>query len=322
MEENKRRYIEVKGTPLKWHRFLQIIGMPVAIIFEAYLFISMFAELMGIHSPALLSVFTPFLTLMESDVYHLGSYFWVIIVALFAPLVCLLLALVAWLGSFHWHRYSRHAWNLYLLLKVAVTGMILYLTMRFNGSEVILSYLSLFGVANHMPFLSKMGINALILLLITFMILQAVFFVFSYIYGFRRRKIYANYRKKNEEQDFWVCERCGERNVGNFCNYCGKPRYVVVEENSEPVTVETPEPEPEEPVEPEPQKQPAGIRWLLADDKKDEPEEIQEDTVTPALIEEVQPMEEEQPVEEAVIEPTADSEITEEQTKENQEDEI
>ncbi len=313
MEENKRRYVEVKGTPLKWHRFLQIVGMPLAIVFEAYLFISMFAELMGIHSPVLLSVFTPFLTLMESDVYHLGSYFWVIIIALFAPLVCLLLALVSWLGSFHWHRYSRHAWNLYLLLKVAVTGMILYLSMRYNGSETIVSYFSLFGVANNMPFLSKIGVNLFILLLITCMILQAVFFVFSYIYGFKRRKIYANYRKKDEPEEFWICERCGEKNVGNFCNYCGKPRYVVIEENTEPVAVETPQ---QEPIQQEEERRPVGIHWL----KVDEPEESREEANVPEPIEEVQPIEEQQPVAETITQ-QADDSVEEEQIKETREEE-
>lgn len=99
-----------KKPKLKWHRFVQIIILPVMIISSCYSLISYFTDLFGLDLSWTDHSLKRFLELGGADVFHLGIYFWPVIIVLAFTLIRLILALYAWIGSFRWRKYSFRSW--------------------------------------------------------------------------------------------------------------------------------------------------------------------------------------------------------------------
>lgn len=333
MKTEREKYTEVKTTPLKWHRFLQFCGMPLLIIFQFYILVSMFAELAGLQNKALLHIFTPFLSYLEVDVFHLGTYFWTVFLVLMAAIVMLLLVILAWTGSFRWRRYARHSWNLYLILRVIVSAGILYGILSLGGNgELVSEFMQRFAADNRIPFLAAIKPNLLTFLLVCVFLIEAVNFVFNWVYFFKRRRLFGP-KIKPIDPESWVCEQCGQINTGNFCNNCGKQRYVVIEERPQDMKPVEPETEAdnteEETEEPEEVKKPekpqaqavrSFVRWLNVDED-DETEATPEETLSAEMPEESvsEPEPEESPMPEVIPEEvpeTAEPESTAEEAAE------
>ena len=178
---------------LKWHRFLQIIGLPVAILYYGYRLISLLADLAGRDFSWTDHMLSQALSVAGTDVFHLGPYFWPVVGMLAGTILLFVLAVLAWTGSLRWRSYSWKCWIAYLLLQMG---------MSFAGIWAIWEYgLNRGGLINFVQYyFMKTGkeiqvTSAMITAIRVFLILTAVlilvYFILNVIYYIKRRSLYS-----------------------------------------------------------------------------------------------------------------------------------
>ena len=237
-------YSERKTTPLKWHRFVQIIVLPLTILVSGYISVSMAAELLGfpLGTPKFL---TPLLTKLGIDIFSLGSLFWPVTAVFCTVVLVFLLSICAWTGFFSWRPYSRFCWEFLTLIMLAVSGLLFYVINVYGISSGIFAYYLeiFFGIRS----ISARLINVIRVLLVILFCLQIIFTILNVVYYFRRRRLFRAPEYEDEDEEYgedaplpapevkvpeegtWTCPRCGAVNTARFCNNCGERRDSVKE---------------------------------------------------------------------------------------------
>ncbi len=322
-------YTNPKQTPLKWHRFVQFIVLPVIILSSGYILVSMFAEVTGLRLPTP-RFFAPVLSYFHTDIFALGNLFWPVVAVLAGVFLIFLLAVSAWIGFFSWRTYSRFCWYLLVILLLGVVAA-LFCGVNLYGVSTGLaaSYLQIFlGIHS----VSERGITIFRIVIILLLALQIVFTILNLFYYFRRRRLFsssAEYEDDDEDapvpvaqaavkkpepvpaetqtpEEEWICPKCGCPNTTRFCSMCGMQKPAVranfmtlplTEEETEPVSITErtiPENEmPEEeaaPVTDEREEKLRQIDAMLSEITADEPEETEP---VPEEPEEAEPVPEE-----------------------------
>lgn len=117
---------------LKWYRFTQIVLLPLIIISAVYNLISDFTDLFGLNLSWTDHSLRNLIDAGGADVYHLGIYFWPVIIVLAVTLVRLVLALYSWIGSFRMRRYSYRCWLALTTLGLAGTLALVYVIWEYG----------------------------------------------------------------------------------------------------------------------------------------------------------------------------------------------
>ena len=191
-------YTNPKQTPLKWHRFVQFIVLPVIILSSGYILVSMFAEVTGLRLPTP-RFFAPVLTYFHTDIFALGDLFWPVVAVLAGVFLIFLLAVSAWIGFFSWRTYSRFCWYLLVILLLGVVAA-LFCGVNLYGVSTGLaaSYLQIFlGIHS----VSERGITIFRIVIILLLALQIVFTILNLFYYFRRRRLFSSSAEYEDDED-------------------------------------------------------------------------------------------------------------------------
>lgn len=165
-------YINRKDTKLKWHRFNQILLMPLSIVLDGYLLYEVFITILNLNS-SLNGIF-------QQASISISSIF--IIVLILGLLGFLLLDLFAWIGSFTWKKSSYHCWMVHLLLKFICVLYFFYLVFSTSFIDMIVFDAAVYAVSLNRAVLEVLF--GLILALLVF------YYVLNLAYYFKRRKLY------------------------------------------------------------------------------------------------------------------------------------
>lgn len=176
-------YIDKRDTKLKWHRFTQIILMPLSMLITAYAFYEVICVFFGANSDILTMIFT--LTGLETG--NIYRFLGPAILVLFALIGLFVLEFFAFIGSFRWHKYALVCWLALLLIQLFFSIAAFYaLFNRFEISAIV-SYFALYGLN-----LSALFVR---IILIALFALTIVYHVLSIFYYLKRRKLF---RKKKD----------------------------------------------------------------------------------------------------------------------------
>lgn len=176
-------YIDKKDTKLKWHRFTQIILMPLSLILTAYTFYEVTGIFFGFQDQAVTLLFT----LAGLEVGNIYSILGPALLLLFALAGLFALNLFALIGSFRWHKYSLVCWLIHLLLVFLFSIAVFYALFNSIDIQTIVAFFASLGI----------HVNALFvrIVLMALLALTVVYFALSFIYYLKRRKLF---RKKKD----------------------------------------------------------------------------------------------------------------------------
>ncbi|MCR4950269.1 MAG: zinc ribbon domain-containing protein [Solobacterium sp.] len=236
------KYTDRKNTPLKWHRFVQILILPLMILSSGFVLVSMFAELTGLPL-RLPHFFAPLLAHMGADIYSLGSMFWPVAGTFLAVFVIFLLSVCAWVGFFSWRVYSLVSWILLLILLLAAAGFGFYAVNTWGIKMGIAAvYLQVFLGLHEV---SEGWLTGLRIVTVIGLALQIIYTVLNIVYYIRRRKLFSAGEEEDDEPVIphepvkevrpapaaapaaaqpagWKCPKCGTVNTSRFCETCGE----------------------------------------------------------------------------------------------------
>lgn len=298
---------------LKWHRFLQFIGMPAAILYYGYNLISMFADLFGFDLSWTNGELKSWLTLAGTDVFHLGAYFWPVVAVLAGTLLLFVLVLLAWTGSIRWRSHSWKCWIAYLAVQLLMSIASIWLAWEYGFTRGgIVTAAQYYQARTGKTIQITPGIiTALKVTLVLLGIFSLLYFIFNVIYYMKRRHLYQSVDiqepyEDEDDEDEWQDEPV----------------------KSDPAAEPQSRPETEVPVfltpeetAKEPEPEPSSVFMTADEPAKEEADELEAllketeasiNALKPAeepVIEETQPVYEEpaesMPVTEPVIEETA-----------------
>ncbi len=165
--------------PLKWHRFVQIVLMPLMLVGLIYGLLSVVFELLNLNVP----YFVKILTTAGMNLNHLGNKLWWLLGALMYAFLQILVLGNSWIGSFTWRKYSRRLWIFHLLLLLAGYAAFFYLCYIKNYQNIIGSMIfQLLGYYINPTFiLVAMAVGLAVLI---------IYVVLNLHYYHKRRKIY------------------------------------------------------------------------------------------------------------------------------------
>lgn len=180
------KYTDRKKTPLKWHRTVSFVLMPLMIIGLAYLLACMANELFGLHAEWLPVVFTPVLQMVNPSlsIRNLGSMFWPVTGAFFVTILLLILAIWIWIGFLRWKNYARNLWLIYLLARTAclLTAAVLVIT-----RSDILQALRMFAAFDSM---SRTFLHFFYAILIVISLWNLIFLILNFMYYQKRKPLF------------------------------------------------------------------------------------------------------------------------------------
>ena len=249
-------YIDKKDTHLKFHRFMQIIGLPLLIIANSFVIVTCVGSIFSIKLPwpyTELQQIQQFMsTLTKGAMTPLLTALCIIVIAL----VFLVLTVYTWVGSFKWRKYSYRSWMvilfLSLLITIGVAALVELKIIRENNLSLI------YGQSITSPTL-KERLELTIRVDLVLMLLADLFAVGSlFSYYFKRRKLYNADDYIEEEPEAPVY---------------GQPQ---VTSPITPLTNTQPQPQPQ-PFTPEPVIEPEPVKPFTNIDTK--PQESQETIV-------------------------------------------
>ena len=192
-------YIDKKDTHLKFHRFMQIIGLPLLIIANSFTIVTCVGSIFNIKLPwpyTVLKEVQQFMTtLSKGAMTPLLTSVCIIVLAL----IFLVLDVYAWVGSFKWRKYSYRslmiALFLTMLIPIGIAAFVELSIIRGNNLSII------YGQSITSPTLKDTLIFGLRLDLVL-MLLVDLFAVGSFFtYYFKRRKLYNNDDYIEDEPD-------------------------------------------------------------------------------------------------------------------------
>ena len=183
-------YIDKKDTHLKFHRFMQIIGLPLLIISNSFVIVTCVGSIFSIKLPwpytALKEIQQFMTTLTKGAMTPLLTSLCIIV----ASLVFLVLDVYAWVGSFKWRKYSYRslmvALFLSLLIPIGIAAFVELKIIRGNNLNMI------YGQSITSPTLKETLIFGLRLDLVLMLLVDLFAIGSLFSYYFKRRKLYQN----------------------------------------------------------------------------------------------------------------------------------
>ena len=182
---------------LKWYRFTQIVLLPLIIIGAVYTLISDFTDLFGLNLSWTDHSLRNLIEAGGADVYHLGIYFWPVIIILALTLIRLVLALYSWIGSFRMRRYSYRCWLALTTLGLIGTIALIYVIWEYGLNRGgMIQWLAMSG--NQQIHVDATFNTVMKIMLILTGLLALLYTVANYIYYGKRKHLF-NYNEDLQE---------------------------------------------------------------------------------------------------------------------------
>ena len=179
---------------LKWHRFLQFVGLPFSLVVQGLNLVTMISDIFGLNLPLGTGLLKQILTQLGTDVYHLGPYFWPVVGLMAFSVFSFILTLFAWIGSFRWRSYSWKCWIVFLFFNTVSLAILLYFTwfwMTEKGGMVVMAQDYQARTGRELEVSTEL-LRGILIFFIALMALAVIYFLLNFIYYFKRRKMYTN----------------------------------------------------------------------------------------------------------------------------------
>lgn len=118
------KYTDRKIAPLKWHRFLTYIGLPLLSLYLIYNMYNLINELFGLQLPFARILLTPILAVFGATVSNLGPCFWYVIAYFTVAILMTILLIYVCIGFFKWNNNARIGWLYYLFIRTLESGLL------------------------------------------------------------------------------------------------------------------------------------------------------------------------------------------------------
>lgn len=185
-------YTDKKMTPLKWHRFRQILIMPVTILALLYTIACFVIDYFRIKTPEFFNIVTRVLEKLDIDMHMEGGLQTWIFIGMGCLVLVFLLELIQWLKSFRWKTGSLVCEILLILLFTAGSVFAAYALI---GLGFAADASDLLSAALHKR-IEPVFVQVIAGIVFGIIVLYNILMIFYYI---KRRKLYG--RKKDEEDD-------------------------------------------------------------------------------------------------------------------------
>lgn len=192
------KYTDRKKTPLKWHRAVSFVLMPLLLIGIVYLLLCMVNELFALHLSWLPAIFAPLLKFVNPglSITNLGSMFWPVTGAFFLTVLILILAVYVWIGFLRWKNYAKNLWLFYLLIRTICmfAGIVLLITK--SGT---IQALRMFAAFDSM---SRTLLHVFYALFIVIGLWNLIFLILNLMYYHKRKLLFkADYIQPSQESE-------------------------------------------------------------------------------------------------------------------------
>ena len=185
-------YTDKKMTPLKWHRFRQILIMPVTILALLYTIACFVIEYFRIQTPEFFNIVTKVLGKLDIDIHTEGGVQTWILIGMGCLVLVFLLELIQWFKSFRW---KTGALVCEILLILLFTGGSVFAAYALIGLGFASDASQILSAAMHKR-IEPVFVQVIAGILFGVIILYNILMLFYYI---KRRKLYG--RKKEDDDD-------------------------------------------------------------------------------------------------------------------------
>ena len=174
---------------LKWFRLIQIVILPVMILYGIYMLISYFTDLFGFSLSWTDHSLRELIEFGGADIFHLGAFFWPVIGLLAQRILMLVLSVYAWIGSFRFRKYSARCWLAITVLSLLSTCVIIWAIWEFglNRGGIIQMAQYISAQTGRTITVSSSMVTALRIMLIIMGVIALLYTIANFIY-FRKRK--------------------------------------------------------------------------------------------------------------------------------------
>ena len=174
---------------LKWFRLIQIVILPVMILYGIYMLISYFTDLFGFSLSWTDHSLRELIEFGGADIFHLGAFFWPVIGLLAQRILMLVLSVYAWIGSFRFRKYSARCWLAITVLGLLSTCVIIWAIWEFglNRGGIIQMAQYISAQTGRTITVSSSMVTALRIMLIIMGVIALLYTIANFIY-FRKRK--------------------------------------------------------------------------------------------------------------------------------------
>ena len=254
---------------LKWFRLIQIVILPVMILYGIYMLISYFTDLFGFSLSWTDHSLRELIEFGGADIFHLGAFFWPVIGLLAQRILMLVLSVYAWIGSFRFRKYSARCWLAITVLDLLSTCVIIWAIWEFglNRGGIIQMAQYISAQTGRTITVSSSMVTALRIMLIIMGVIALLYTIANFIYFRKRKHLFTDsedYQEPYEDESYEpVVPAAPVIEKADNAKPQPQPEIPVIEaaepviepavnEEPEPVVepVQTPEPEPAVIIEP------------------------------------------------------------------------
>ena len=254
---------------LKWFRLIQIVILPVMILYGIYMLISYFTDLFGFSLSWTDHSLRELIEFGGADIFHLGAFFWPVIGLLAQRIIMLVLSVYAWIGSFRFRKYSARCWLAITVLGLLSTCVIIWAIWEFglNRGGIIQMAQYISAQTGRTITVSSSMVTALRIMLIIMGVIALLYTIANFIYFRKRKHLFTDsedYQEPYEDESYEpVVPAAPVIEKADNAKPQPQPEIPVIEaaepviepavnEEPEPVVepVQTPEPEPAVIIEP------------------------------------------------------------------------
>ena len=185
-------YLEKSSTPLKWHRFRQILIMPVMILGSLYALACFVIDYFKLDVPQLFNIVTKAFEKLDIDMHTAGNLQTAVLIGFGCLAVFFLFELIGWLKSLRWKKASLVLEILLMLVIAAASGFAIYAVFMLGYADKVSaaasSYLNKRIEPMAVKILTAAGLGIVIL-----------YAILNFFYYLKRRKLYG--RRKDDDDD-------------------------------------------------------------------------------------------------------------------------
>lgn len=192
---------------LKWFRLIQIVILPVMILYGIYMLISYFTDLFGFSLSWTDHSLRELIEFGGADIFHLGAFFWPVIGLLAQRILMLVLSVYAWIGSFRFRKYSARCWLAITVLGLLSTCVIIWAIWEFglNRGGIIQMAQYISAQTGRTITVSSSMVTALRIMLIITGVIALLYTIANFIYFRKRRHLFTDsedYQEPYEDEEY------------------------------------------------------------------------------------------------------------------------
>lgn len=192
---------------LKWFRLIQIVILPVMILYGIYMLISYFTDLFGFSLSWTDHSLRELIEFGGADIFHLGAFFWPVIGLLAQRILMLVLSVYAWIGSFRFRKYSARCWLAITVLGLLSTCVIIWAIWEFglNRGGIIQMAQYISAQTGRTITVSSSMVTALRIMLIIMGVIALLYTIANFIYFRKRRHLFTDsedYQEPYEDEEY------------------------------------------------------------------------------------------------------------------------